>query len=131
MVSGLIIEDPMTKKIFGNNPVFIYKTDKEKKQVDKKIDSIQRKYPDITMERFDTTVNLRSSFAPNVIGGITRGFSYGAGAILGKIDAKMKKKEEEDEVVEVRPPSKRVRSHSPPLASVRAIGAPARRSNSK
>jgi hypothetical protein len=124
----------MTTKIFANNPVFVFKTDKEKKLVDNKIKSIQKKYPDIKMERFDTTVNLRSSFAPNVIGGITRGFSYGAGATLGKIDAHMKKKKEEEdekEVEEVRPPSKRVRSHSPPLASVRAIVAPARRGNSK
>jgi hypothetical protein len=125
----------MTTKIFANNPVFIYKTDKEKKLVEKKIKSIKNKYPDIPMERFDTTVNLRSSFAPDVIAGITRGFSYGSGVMLGKIDAHMKKEKEEEGKVEeeARPPSKRVRSHSPPTASVRAIGAPAsrRRSTSK
>ena len=81
------------------------------------------------MERFDTTVNLRSSFAPDVIAGITRGFSYGSGVMLGKIYAHMKKEKEEEGKVEARP-SKRVRSHSPPLASVRAIGASSRRRRS-
>lgn len=118
-ISGLNIQDPTTDKIFTLNPVFVYKGKNDEKKVDKKIKETIKKYPKIKMERFDTTAEFPTSFAPNVIGGLTRGF---VGRTLARIASKMPKEEsDDDEEEEVVPAPKKHRSTSPPTAPRRSI----------
>lgn len=116
-ITGIIVEDPTTNHIFACNPVFIYKTTgdgakAQARKVNHKINTIQTKYSHIRMERFDATTQFSASFAPDVIGGLTRGF---VSITPSKIAAKLP--------VPAEKAPKKPRSKSPPTAERRSTDA--------